>query len=140
MLNNILAAISQRLDDVFCMEIYIDQLPQGFEEPCFFILTLRSNQKQIVGDRYYREHSFDVHYFPKSQHCPAREINEIADRLFMALEYVPLPDGLARGTDMRREVQDGVLHFFVNYNVFVLKQNDPIPRMRTLRQVQKLKG
>lgn len=141
MVNEITIAISQRLDDVFGedYEVHIDELPQGFTEPCFFILTLQATQKQIVSDRYFREHSFDIHYFPRDADCPARELNEVADRLWMVLEYIHLDDGPIRGTEMRRTIEDGILHFFVNYNAFMLKQSEPIPRMRTLKQTQKIK-
>lgn len=141
MLNEVTTAISQKLDEVFgeTYEVHIDELPQGFTEPCFFILTLQATQKQIIGDRYFREHGFDIHYYPQAIESPARELNEVADRLWMALEYIYLADGATRGTDMRRDIQDGVLHFFVNYNAFMIKQTESIPRMQTLKQRQKIK-
>lgn len=141
MVNEITTAISQRLNDVFnqAYEVHIDKLPQGFKEPCFFILTLQANQKQIVGDRYFRAHSFDIHYYPQVIESPARELNEVADRLWMTLEYINLVDGPICGTDMRCTIEDDVLHFFVNYNSFMLKQRDPSSRMRSLKQTQRIK-
>lgn len=141
MVNEIITAISQRLCEAFDdPEIYIDKLPQGFDEPCFFIRALQAGQKQIIGDRYFRTHGFDMHYFPAERCNVAREINEVADRLWMALEYIDLPNGPMRGTQMRREVEDDVLHFFVNYDTFIFKVHDRGAKMRTLQQKQKIKG
>lgn len=140
MINDIVIAISQRLDEVFGDEYryHMDAIPQGAQTPCFFILLLQGTQTQIIGNRYYREHSFDIHYFPQSVQ-PMQEIQDVAARLMMDLEYVDLGSGLIRGTEMRYEVQDDVLHFFVQYNFFVLKVPDEVPLMRELYQSQRVK-
>ena len=123
MLNEIMNAISQKIRSVFGSEykIYFDEIAQGFKEPCFFISLLQANQKQIIGNRYFREHFFDIHYYPKSTAGITREVNEVTDKLLMALEYISIGGDLIRGTKMKHEVHDDVLHFFVNDDVFVKK-------------------
>ncbi|WP_455577338.1 phage tail terminator family protein [Anaerosinus sp.] len=142
MLNEIMNAISQKIRSVFGSEykIYFDEIAQGFKEPCFFISLLQANQKQIIGNRYFREHFFDIHYYPKSTAGITREVNEVTDKLLMALEYISIGGDLIRGTKMKHEVHDDVLHFFVNYDVFVKKVIEKGPLMMEYTQTQKLKG
>ena len=56
----------------------------------------------------------------------------VADQLFSALELVTLQNGeQMHGYDMRTEIVDGVLHFFVQYNAFLTQSND-VQRMEEL--------
>ena len=95
---------------------------QGLNEPCFFISVLQPSQTNFLGQRYFREHPFDVHYFPKTSGDNV-ELQTMGSELFDALEYITLLNGdLVHGTSMNYEVVDGVLHFKVNYNVFLRKE------------------
>lgn len=123
MVNDLIDAISIKLNQVFgdSKKIYSETVKQGLQEPCFFIAVLNPSQKQMIGNRYFRQHPFDIHYFPAVQ-GNNNELQEMASNLFDALEYVTLTNGdLVRGTEMHYEVIDGVLHFFVDYNMFVNK-------------------
>lgn len=82
------------------------------------------SQQPVVGGRYYREHAFDVHYFPAEDTEANEEMHEVGDTLYEALEYITLGEGLIRGTGMRYEVIDNVLHFFVSYNLFLMRKKD----------------
>lgn len=139
--NEIIEGISERLYELFGddYEININEIRQGFKEPCFFILDLTDEQNLVIRNRYYQTHSFDIQYFPKD-HNSTRECNAIKKTLFMGLEYIHLGDDLIRGTEMSANVQNNVLHFFVNYNIFVFRVLDPVPKMQTLTQTQHLKG
>ena len=141
MLHDIMTAISQKIRSVFGNEykIYYDEIKQGFKEPCFFIATLQGEQKQIIGNRYFREHFFDIHYFPKSACGITREVNEVVDKLLMVLEYISIDGDLIRGTKMKHEVHDDVLHFFINYDVFVKKVIEKGPLMMEYTQTQRIK-
>lgn len=125
-------------------KIYIDDVQQGLNRPCFFIALVEANQTQHLGRRLWREHLFDIHYFPKKED-DNREINAVLDTLRLCLRYVAVKEdngqgeGLVRGTDMRHEVVDSVLHFFVNYNVFVLLPAPDDPYMETLDHVVTLR-
>ena len=142
MLNDIMTAISQKIRLVFGNEykIYYDEITQGFKEPCFFIALLQANQKQIIGNRYFREHFFDIHYYPKSTVGITREVNEVVDKLLMVLEYISMDGNLIRGTKMKYEVHDQVLHFFINYDVFIKKELEEVPFMMEYHQIQHVKG
>ena len=43
----------------------------------------------------------------------------------MCLEYITVTGDLVRGTKMKYEIIDGVLNFFVNYDLFVYKVVTP---------------
>lgn len=129
MVNNIIDAISIKLDSVFNVEsnvyrIYADtDVIQDLEEPCFFIAVLQPSQKPYPIGRYYRAHPFDVHFFPAENYDNAALIG-MADELFEVLEYVTMTNGdLIRGAEMSYNIVDGVLHFFVSYNMFLRTEN-----------------
>lgn len=124
MVNELLNGISIKLNQVFGdgYEIYGDtDVVQGLKEPCFFIAILNPSQTKLIGQRYFREHPFDVQFFPAKSGDNV-ELQEIASELFLALEYITLLNGdLVHGTSMNYENVDGVLHFKVNYNMFLRK-------------------
>lgn len=143
MLNKIITGISQALDSEFNADgneytIYTENVEQGLETPCFFIFKLKPSSKQLVGNRYDRKYPFDVHYFPKDKENINYEINEVTERLYSALEYITVDENLVRGTNMNAEVVDDVLHFFINFNMIVKKETDPIDTMGSLETNIKL--
>ena len=83
-----------------------------------------------------QEHRFDIWYILNDADevtDSRKEIHEMAEALFMALEYITLEDGTqVRGEEMSYRVTDGILHFFVAYNVFVLKERPHAEKMKTL--------
>lgn len=127
MLNRVIEAISIKLNLVFgdAYTIETESIKQGLKEPCFFILSLSPSQTQIIGKRYLRRQPFDIHYFPSTED-KNEEMNDVADRLYDALEYVAMLDGdVLRGADLNHQIVNGVLHFFVNYNMYVHKVEVP---------------
>lgn len=138
MLNETITGLAQKLDQLFGYEIYTDEVEQGLNEPCFFIVCLTGRQEQEIGTLYEREQAFDIHYFPQA-HKPTREINDVADTLHMELEYITVDGNLVRGSKMRHEVIDGVLHFFVNYDIRIRKVVEPGPYMEDLEINERVK-
>ena len=133
MVNKIIAGISIKLNQVFGedYEIYTSEIKQGLKEPCFFIKCLDVNQNQVIGSRYFRSQPFDIHYFPKTEEDS--ELLETVEKLFDTIEYIALEDGdLLHGSKMNGEVVDDVLHFFVNYDLHVLKEKVKDEPMGTL--------
>lgn len=49
------------------------------------------------------------------------ECNDTAERMNWCLECINLKDGKLRGTKMKYEVVNGILHYFVNYDFFIEK-------------------
>lgn len=142
MVNDLIDGISVKLNQVFGVgyRIYSENVQQGLKEPCFFIAILNPSQTQIIGNRYFRQHPFDIHYFPVKQ-GNNKEIQDVAYKLLDALEYIPLLNGeLVRGTEMHYEQVDDVLHFFVQYNMYVNKVIVPADDMQTIKVNNKVKG
>jgi len=150
MLNKIITGISQALDAEFNSEneeyiIHTENVEQGLEEPCFFIFSLKPSSKQLVGNRYERKYPFDIHFFPDTELVDGvstinNQINEVTERLFTALEYITVDNSLVRGKSMNVEIVDNVLHFFINFNMIVKKETEPIETMGSLTIKQKLGG
>lgn len=150
MLNKIIIGISQALDAEFNSEnegyiIHTENVEQGLEEPCFFIFSLKPSSKQLVGNRYERKYPFDIHFFPDTELVDGistinNQLNEVTERLFTALEYITVDNSLVRGTSINAEKVDDVLHFFINFNMIVKKETEPIDTMGSLTIKQKLGG
>lgn len=124
--NQIKIAILEKLKEQFPeYKRYSDEIKQGFQAPCFFLATINNQSEQkTIGKRYMRTISFDLRFFPpKDTECRNNErMYEIGDLLYMLLEIVRIPEQLVYGSDMHFEIVDGVLHFFVDYKVFVYRQ------------------
>lgn len=139
--NDIVEGIALRLGEVFpTVEVHRDEIAQGFDAPCFFIKTLRTVQTAKLGNRYFRRYSFDVHYFPQQGAGASADVQAVAAALLMGLEYVLAGDSLIRASRTEYEVHDDVLHFMVDYDVFILREREKVPNMMTLTQRQKSKG
>ena len=139
--NDIVEGIALRLGELFpAVEVHRDEIAQGFDTPCFFILTLRTTQTAKLGNRYFRRYSFDVHYFPQQDAGASADVQEVAASLLMGLEYILVGDSLVRAARTEYEVHDDVLHFMVDYDLFVLREREKVPYMMTLTQRQSTKG
>lgn len=106
--------------------VYDDSVEQGLKEPCFFIQCLESTNNRYMGQRYFRTNQFCVQYFPKDRENPRRECEQTAERLYEVLECLTIYDIQTQlwGKKMRHTVEDGVLNFFVNYDLFILKERE----------------
>lgn len=134
MTNDIIKGIASALKGTFgsgC-DVYAEDIPQNFTEPCFSILHVMSDRSAKLPNRYLSRNKFDVHYFPKSEHQAKGEMRSVGESLFLTLEYINVLDNLCRGTKMSYEIIDGVLHFFVNYDMYVAKETEREPDMTTL--------
>ena len=144
-INSIIAGISVAIDAEFNGEnqeytIRANELKQGLKEPCFFISCVNPTFRLFFNKRYFRENLFCIQYFPKSKNRAKEECNDVTERLFIALEYIRVDGDLTRGTKMHSEYVDGVLNFFVNYDMFVYMTKDDVAYMETLKQNMTEKG
>ncbi|GFN35818.1 phage tail terminator family protein [Tepidimicrobium xylanilyticum] len=114
-------------------KIYSESIEQGFQEPCFYIKEVNSSQNRELGNRYKREHLYDIHYFPNPNSSTKNtDMRAMAEVLYEQLEYIEVAGRPLRGYDMNYRIVDGVLHFFVKYSMFVKKEAEPIPFMENL--------
>lgn len=131
--DSIISALDQHFPGV---KIYGEEIRQGFKGPCLFVKLFPVSQDQLLGRRYQRSHSFDIHYFAGSN----EELHDMAEQLYDKMELVSIADSLMRGVKMRHEVVDGVLHFFVDYNFHVIRDAEPDPLMQTMEQEGYIRG
>ena len=104
-------------------DIYTEAVDQGLEDGSFAIVCLNPTNEQFLGNRYFRTNQFCIHYFPKTKK-PRSECLEVLEDLYDALETIEVDGDLIRGTNMTNEMDEGVLHFFVNYNFFTIRKSD----------------
>ena len=135
MINRIIDGIAIALNSEFGdgYEIYTEPVNQGLKEPCFSILCLNPTINKKLGKRYFRTNMFCLHYFPATadEHF---ESYDVAERLIDCLENIIVEGDKCRGTEIHFEITDGILSFFVNYNMFVYKVSESEPKMEELEQ------
>lgn len=128
MINKIIDAISISINFEFGddYEIYTESIEQGLEEPCFSILCLNPTNELFRNNKYFRTNQFCIQYFPSTDE-PKTECYSVLERLYDCLELITVNGDLSRGSRMKGEIVDGVLNFFVNYDMFVYKVEDKTP-------------
>lgn len=115
-INDIITAISVKLNQTFGdgYTNYIDEVPQGFETPAFFIQFLNLEHIRQIGGRWKVTPLFNVQYFPRHG---ASESSNMTLKIQQALKAVTLLNGalmLARGANS--EVVDGNSHNFMRFD------------------------
>lgn len=145
-----LIGISYVLKEEHNCTVYTEKIPQGFKEPCFFVETVNTYHRQIGYRRYERIQGFCIHYFPKHKNNEDEYINpksdmgqelilptdqclEMAENLYFTLESIKINGGRCRGFNMNHTVSGEVLHFNVNYNYHLLREEDST-LMKKLKQ------
>lgn len=140
MIQEILTSISLAINKEFGDDYttYTESLEQGLKEPCFFVHCINSANRQFLGNRYFSENQICVQFFPTSN-MKKEECNSVGERLYSCLEFVPDGDDLLHGTSMRYETVDGILNFFVNFDLFTKKVKDDTP-MEDMSETLAVKG
>ncbi|EHQ92097.1 hypothetical protein DesyoDRAFT_5165 [Desulfosporosinus youngiae DSM 17734] len=131
--DSIISVLDQNFPDI---SIYEEELAEDFEEPCFFVKLLSASQEQLLGQRYQRFHFFDLHYYGGSN----GNLHDMAEQLYDKMELISVDGRLVRGTGMRHEIVDGVLHFFVAYNFYVLRRAESDRLMQSMKQEGYVRG
>lgn len=149
MVNQIYSAITKKLEELFDEPlIYFDPLPQTFNGPCFWVRLLKAEQNQLLYNRYKVNLDFDIMMYPSNDeefteelNSVCTELNGVGTELLHGIEYIVTEDGnRLRGTNISYEVQDGVLHFFISYILFIIVPYDRGVKMNKLIQQYKYKG
>lgn len=117
MVNEIIEGISVALDAAFKKSVHKERIMQGTEDS-FFIECVDPTREQFLGNRYYYESTFCIHFFPKH----GVDLYSIGDEMFEVLEIIGIENKM-NGTEMKYKIDEDVLHFFVTYKTFVRKTN-----------------
>ena len=121
LINEILKGLAKALRDEFgeSFNIYLSEVEQGLIEPCFFIMVLNPDVKQVLGRRYVLNCPVSVQFISGED----REvINAQGSRLFNCLELISVSGDLARGRNMSYSINEGILTFTVTYNIYFYKK------------------
>lgn len=134
MVNEILYAVTNRLNELYPeYPIYTDGVGQGIEEPCFFVNLLEPSRKPMLGGRSFQQNGFCIQYFPEDLPQRSEKLNAVADCLMDEMEFITLQDGSQlRGSGCSYRVTDGVLSFFVNYNLFLVRKAEKEETMKEI--------
>ena len=107
-------------------DIYVEDVEQGLEVPCFMINLISSNIRMILKPRYMFESVFDVIYFGEGY----KDCMDRGSELYDILEYITINDkDLIRGTKMNMDIIKNILHFRVRYNLILQNKPDIINMM-----------
>lgn len=135
MQHKITIAILQALYEEFQDSVnrYEDWVEQELVKPAFYILCINTDHKQYLGNCYRRSQSYDIQYFPETQGKGMnQEFAEVTERLYDCLEYITADEKTIRGLNMHTQLQEGALHFFVDYELSLRKQTVQEPCMEEL--------
>lgn len=121
MYKEILIGIVQKLDAAFGYPVYIDDVEQKLNPPCFTVTRVEGRQGKEVGNRYKLLNSYDIKYFTETKK-PAMEHIEVEEKCTNVLEWITVSGMLTKATSIRANVIDGILHIFVDYDFHVFKQ------------------
>lgn len=140
-INLITNAISVSLNGEFGdgYKNYTEEVKQGLIEPCFFISCINPTHNLFLGKRYFRENQFCIQYFPADKQNPKAECHAVAERMEFCLEWITVTGDLVRGSKMKYEIVDGILNFFVNYDMFVYRTEESVA-MEDVSQNISVKG
>ena len=124
-IKNLIDAIAEALFQEFGSgyDIYTEQVEQGLTEPCFLIRCLNPTKNLFLGRFYKRTNQFSIQYIPSTAEAN-EECASVLERLFECLEDVFLHGKPLHGTEFHAEITDGILTFMVNYDGFVLKDEE----------------
>lgn len=142
MKNKLIDGLCTHLHRLTGHAIYTEHGKNNIDFPCFFVRLIEDKITQDLGDRYIVDSQFDIQYFhnESDEIDDVYRIHEIGDALYFELEYVRLDENtIVRGEDMHYRITDGVLHFFVTYEVHILKKRDKLPTMQRLELKEALK-
>lgn len=140
MINKVIDGISKAINEEFGddYEIYTEEIEQGLKEPCFSIVCINPTNNLFRQNKYFRQNLFCIHYFPSSKE-KRLECQQILEKLYLILEYIDIEEvfegvktiNKTMGTEMNGEYSDGVLNFFVNYDMYVNKLEEKTTSMNS---------
>ena len=142
MINSIIESIRISLGTEFGdgYAVYREENEQGLQKPCFSVLCADTANRRFLNRRYFRTSRFCIHYVPACNEKEKEECFAVAERLFRCLEWLEVQGDPVMGTRMKYEVADGVLRFFVNYDMFVYAEADAVPLMEEISSATSMKG
>ncbi len=123
MMSSIRKAIFQLLKSEFPTHtLYGEKVPQGLKKPCFFITFLPVSTTKLSKYQQQREVTIDIQYLSQEETNEKNiEMGDMLTDLFQQINF----DGYSINvTEMRYEIVDDILHFFIDLNFILLMKDD----------------
>lgn len=124
MVNLIMNGITKTLFNTFGSKykIYVENIKQGLEEPCFIVSTIENSIKPFLGKRAKLTNIYQIVYIPKGSD-KIKEMNEITSEL-LTMDFIELENGdklLARNkkAEIDEDGTGGILRFHVEFNMVI---------------------
>lgn len=125
MVDEVISAVSNALYEEFGKDyrLYADNVEQNLIRPCFFINIVRP--ALLPGTIGHEKMSVPlvIQYFPTSV-GKRMECYTVADKMFQCLKYPEYKNVVYRGTDLKYDINDDKLNFYVQYNFFTVVHDE----------------
>ena len=122
-IDGIITAIRTEYDSAH-FKVYTELVEQGLRNPCFSVMCLNPSVEVIGKVRSRRYYPFVIDYFSKSDDEPVDECNTVYETLIECLSDITVEDKIIHGSNVSGNVVDGVLHFQITYDLFLLKKEE----------------
>lgn len=125
-INEVVIGMATKINKIYNKKypIHTDSEEQGLDKPCFFIKYLNGDENREIGlqDRFYKD-KLNFVIIGYTQDGDTEILNDMIDNLY-ELEYIELTDKtLLRAHKLHPKIEDGVLHFFIDYEIFIKKDD-----------------
>lgn len=128
MVNDVINGISNKIYEILGGEyhVYKEKVKQGLKEPCFFITLINMARSNEPNNSERRTLPFDIIYYPKKMDS-REEMFNIGDKLISNLDIIDVKQyGPARGSNANYQIIDGILHFFINFDLRFLTVSEGV--------------
>lgn len=143
MVNSVISAVCSAIFDSFGSDypIYKELVKQNLAQPCFFVECVIPKRTQHLNNRYYRQHSICIYYFPSSPDNRF-ESNSVLEKLYLALDFISIDANLVQGKNFRCEFVDpknirsefshSIMKFYVDFDFFTYENTTLVDLMGDL--------
>lgn len=130
-ISEMISAITRKIKDKYPeVTVYKDKVKQGFKTPCFFVTCLNGEQNKVGRNKYNRDYLFNIRFHMKE---PDRvELLIKGEEIQELLQEIKNGNELLRGKELKYEIVDDILQFFVSYKQEFVKVEDRGPLMENL--------
>lgn len=113
--------------------IYQNDVKQGLEQPCFFIIPLSSDVSKLPMNR--MKFTFPIQLtFIAPDNSNKAYLLDVAEDILINLDVLTLKDGfMVRTLDKSFEIVDGVLQISIKYSYFSTSINSEDNKFETLK-------
>lgn len=125
-INKIIEGITEALFNEFGdkYSYYKENIKQGFELPCFYIKPIEPYVDEGLNRDNKYINKFDIQFIGQDNGNSNNELYDIYNTLTQVLGYIKIDGRSYKGIKMQSHIENGILHFFINYDFHILKPKD----------------